>query len=260
MKVVLNSIKVNKEVEGIAGRIADLFTEAGTKVYATEKLSKTLGIPNRGLSGDLIIAIGGDGTILDTEASLSRPTPILGVHKGDVGFLTQVGSADVDVAIKRIIAKNFSIEKRSKLSIGRQEALNEVAIVTAKPAEIIHVRVEVDGRLYKEFDADGIIVATPTGSTAYALSAGGPIVDPDVRAIVLVPVCPYTLAARPIVISDKSRVRITLLEGDAKVAVDGQAVKGLKVGESVIIRRADREARFVKFDEHFYKKLSSLVR
>lgn len=261
MKVVLNAIKDNPEVERIARKVAGLFAAKKVKVCATEKLSASLGLPQGRLEGDLIIAIGGDGTILDTEASLKRPTPILGIHRGDVGFLTQVGENDVELAVSKVLSKRFTIEKRSKLSVaGLPDALNEVALTTATPSKIVRLRAEVNGRLYKEFDGDGIIVATPTGSTAYALSAGGPIVDPAVGALVLVPVCPYTIATRPLVIADGSAVKLTLLEGTAKVAVDGDVQREMRVGESLIIKKSARRAEFVKLDEYFYRKLSSLVR
>lgn len=177
---------------------------------------------------DFIVSIGGDGTILRTIHKMADPAPILGINMGTLGFLVDVVPADAAETIKRLLS-GFVVDERSRLKllingVCMPQATNEIAFITASPAKMIEFEILVDGSLMEDFRADGVIIATATGSTAYAMSAGGPIVDPRVDAIVLVPMAPFKLSSRPWVMPGNSviEVRLKLPEKEALVVVDGQ--------------------------------------
>ncbi|MGZ7119879.1 MAG: NAD(+) kinase, partial [Methanobacterium sp.] len=178
---------------------------------------------------DMIITIGGDGTILRTQSLIGeKKIPIFGINLGTVGFLTEIGPEEAFHAIKEVLAGNYFVEERTRLEVWHNRdlapALNEVVILTRKAAKMLHIEVKVDDEIVEELRADGIIFATPSGSTAYSMSAGGPIVDPRVDAFIIVPICPFKLGSRPTVVSGQSIIKVRLLrEGKKAVAViDGQ--------------------------------------
>jgi NAD+ kinase len=188
-------------------------------------------------TADLVIALGGDGTILKAvHLTAGSDVPVLGVNLGRLGFLSGIENGEVVAAVRAAVAGDVVEERRAMLTVavtpegeGRTtvEALNEVFVGRGVGARAVDVAVEVDGEPLFRFLCDGVIVATPTGSTAYALSAGGPIVAPDVEAILVVPVAPHTLKARPVVLGPGSRVVVTLPDAeraDARVIVDGEDV------------------------------------
>jgi NAD+ kinase len=207
---------------------------------------------------DLILVFGGDGTILRSLQLLPKPTPILGINMGEVGFLTVVDPESALYMIDDIIA-SFEVTERSRMAVKRNHedlpcAMNEAVVLTSRPSKISHFRVMVDGKLMEEFRADGVVLATPTGSTAYAMSAGGPIVDPRVDAIIIVPLAPYKLSSRPWVIPGKSVVELQLLREDKEsmVVVDGQYMVNVSTKDVLTFTRCDTPALFVKFGDKFY--------
>ncbi|MEN4029086.1 MAG: NAD(+) kinase [Methanobacterium sp.] len=214
------------------------------------------------MDADIIIAIGGDGTILRTQSLLSdKKIPVFGINMGTVGFLTEINPEETFHALKEVLAGNYFVEERTRLKVWHNRdlapALNEVVILTRKPAKMLHIEVKVDDEVVEELRADGLIVATPSGSTAYSMSAGGPIVDPRVDAFIIVPICPFKLGSRPTVVSGESIIQVRLLrEGKKAVAViDGQYEEEINYMERVIFQKSKENAYFVRLTKEFYKKV-----
>jgi len=219
---------------------------------------------------DLFIAVGGDGTML-RSAHLCAPdgVPILGVNLGRLGFLIQVGREDWQGAIDNLLKGNFWIEnrimiraehKRSDESLGNWHALNEVVVSRGASVHPVHLSASVDGMLLTNYVADGLIASTPTGSTAYALAAGGPILPPELRNILLVPIAPHLSVDRAVVLSEGASVSISVRDNsDAVLSVDGQIPIGLANNDQVEVRAGDYTARFVRFGDpgYFYRNLTS---
>jgi len=217
---------------------------------------------------DLLVAVGGDGTLL-RASHLAAPCglPILGINLGRLGFLIQVGQKEWPQAFERLLAGDFWIEQRMMIraehlrsgeSLSNWHALNEVVVTRGLNVRPIHVSASVDGRLLTTYVADGLIAATPTGSTAYALAAGGPILPPDLRNILLVPIAPHLSVDRAVVLSEGSTVSICLTEGDGVISVDGQIPVGLALRDIVEVRTGDYGARFIRFGDpgYFYRNLT----
>ncbi len=213
---------------------------------------------------DFIVSVGGDGTILRTIHRMNDPVPILGINMGTLGFLVDVEPKEAEKTLDQLIHE-FEVDERSRLKVllnGKSlpPAINEVALITASPAKMIEFEIIVDGSLMEDFRADGVIIATSTGSTAYAMSAGGPIVDPRVDAIVMVPMAPFKLSSRPWVIPGDStiEVKLKLPLKEALVVIDGQSTTTISISDSLIISKADTPARFVKVDKDgFFEKVKS---
>lgn len=243
---------------------------SGVQILVDEDLAQKIGKPPstvqemERLKVDFIVSIGGDGTILRTIHKMADPVPILGINMGTLGFLVDVVPADAAETIKRLLS-GFVVDERSRLKllingVCMPQATNEIAFITASPAKMIEFEILVDGSLMEDFRADGVIIATATGSTAYAMSAGGPIVDPRVDAIVLVPMAPFKLSSRPWVMPGNSviEVRLKLPEKEALVVVDGQSSTNISTKDSIVISKAKAPARFVKVaKDGFYAKVKS---
>ena len=190
----------------------------------------------------LLVTLGGDGTFL-YGARLAAPLgiPVVGVNRGRLGFLNDVEIDALPQAISRFAAGEYTTQRRALLQIatdGSEEpvlAINEI-VVRARDVNVVRLRVDVDDDLLGAFDADGVVVSTATGSTAYALSAGGPPVDPRVRAVVVVPLAAHAVISRPVVIPEQLDVRVTVERGRVFVAADGRSVAWLADGGSVLIR------------------------
>ncbi len=218
---------------------------------------------------DLMVAVGGDGTML-RASHLCAPTglPILGVNSGRLGFLIQVDGKEWLPYLELLLKGEFWIENRMMLKVehtrsgeshGTWHALNE-AVVTRGPAvRPIRLSSSLDGRLLANYVADGLIAATPTGSTAYALAAGGPILPPELRNILLVPIASHLSMDRAVVLSEGTSVAITLRGGDAVLSIDGQIPVGLAEGDVVDVCAGDYNARFIRFSDpgYFYRNLTS---
>jgi NAD+ kinase len=209
---------------------------------------------------DLMVSVGGDGTILRTLHALKRPIPIIGINTGAIGFLAEVQPEDGVETLRRLIA-GFEVEQRERLAIaitGESEtlpyAMNEVVMITSKPGKMLHFAILIDGVELEQLRADGVICATPTGSTAYAMSAGGPIVDHRVNATIIVPIAPFKLAARPTIVDIRSEIGLELLElKPAELVIDGQYYRPIGKDERISITRGE-PALFVRVrDQHFLK-------
>jgi len=242
-----------------------------TEIFVDEDLAQQIGRQGTSVfemerqKVDFIVSVGGDGTILRTIHKMVDPAPILGINMGTLGFLVDVEPKDAIDTLIRLLS-GFEVDLRSRLKllingVSLPSATNEIAFLTASPGKMIEFEIMVDGSLMEDFRADGVIIATSTGSTAYAMSAGGPIVDPRVDAIVLVPMAPFKLSSRPWVIPGDSEidVRLKLPEKEALVVVDGQTSTVISSKDSVVVRKAETPARFVKVAarDGFYAKVKS---
>jgi NAD+ kinase len=245
------------EAAAAARRIARLLRARGLAVGFDRDTARSLGRPRdgrdlggRGRPADLYVAFGGDGTLLRLARSISAaPRPILGVNLGGLGFLTETSLGEVADVLGEILGGRYSVDRRMGLEVAlvragrtvmRQTILNDVVINKSALARIIDLGVTIDRQFVSTYKADGLIVATPTGSTAYSLSAGGPIIHPNMEALLIAPICPHTLSMRPLVVPDRSRVEITLRTGDSEVylTLDGQVGHPLRAKDRVRVQRS----------------------
>ena len=211
---------------------------------------------------DLIIVFGGDGTVLRAlDSYVGCDIPMLGVNLGRMGFLLETEPQDMADALNRLKAGKYRIERRMMLQIegdcgGKHVhayATNEVSISRGLSQRMIALDAYVGDMLVDHYIADGLVLSSPTGSTAYSLSAGGPIVSPDVHCFVLNPICPHTLTARPIVLSGKERVRLKIhmkeMREGIQLSVDGQAICGMRNMEEITVIRSPHDALLIRFEE-----------
>ena len=211
---------------------------------------------------DVVVAIGGDGTLLRAARAVGdRMTPILGVNIGSLGFLTEVTVAEMYEALEAILSDGYTYEDRMNVDAvvlreGAEAvavtALNDIVINKGALSRVIEMKTAVDSHFLATYTADGLIVSTPTGSTAYSLSAGGPIVNPAMDAIVATPICPHTLAIRPMILAPSQELRVDIsaghsLHGDpeVKLTVDGQVGYDLFSGDRVVFRRSRQKTRLI---------------
>ncbi len=268
MKIgVVSRLDMEESIQ-LTGKIVDYLMEKNVETLldksVAEHLDKYHDIEStlEDMDVDIIIAVGGDGTILRTQSFIcSKEIPLFGINMGTVGFLTEIDPELVFKSLEQVLDGKYFVEKRTQLQIQHNEklhfALNEVVIMTRKPAKMLHIEVSVDEEVAEELRADGLIVATPSGSTAYSMSAGGPIVDPRVSAFTIVPICPFKLGSRPMVVSDNSEIKVRLLrEGKKAMAViDGQIEEEINYMDEIIFRKSDDYARFVRLTKDFYRKV-----
>ncbi len=213
----------------------------------------------------LAIVVGGDGTILHAAHDLIESgIPMLGINLGHLGFLAEVSPNEINKQLDRILDGNFIEEERFALhatlirdgqSIASCNAINDVVVHAKQMVRMIELETRVNQQYLNTMRADGYIVSTPTGSTAYALSGGGPILHPGTGAVVLVPICPHTLSNRPIVISENSEVEITLLSQNpftAIVSIDGQINKDFEPGDKLVIRKSEFKLRLIQPETYDY--------
>ena len=207
---------------------------------------------------DALVVLGGDGTLLAASRLLEQPIPVLGVNFGSLGFLTEITLAELYPALQGVLDGRYQHEERRLLRSvvhrrGRPDVtadvLNDVVITKAGPSRIIELDVSVDGVFVSSFRADGIIVSSPTGSTAYNLAAGGPILGPTLPAIVVTPICPHMLANRPLVVSDETRIDVRLRaarEVEVYAALDGQETFAFSDDDYVLVTGSPRRLKLVK--------------
>jgi len=249
-------VVIKPHAPGVAGVLAELEKFLAAKGIepvleqaAAEKIGRTDGLPREQVpvESDLVVVLGGDGTLLSIAHIAARQNvPVMGVNLGSLGFLTEVPLAEMTLALEAVLSgRTDIISPRMMLQStwrGTTDlTLNDVVINKAAKARMVQYAISVDGREIAKLRADGLVVATPTGSTAYSLSAGGPILQPAVPAIVLTPICPHTLSFRPTVISSDARVRIELITPGEEVflTLDGQR-GGEMDGDGIVeIRKAD---------------------
>ena len=222
-------------------RLAELLPVAGLSACALEDI---------GEKADLVIVVGGDGSLLGAARTLARSdVAVLGVNRGRLGFLTDINPDDVHAQVGAVLDGEFTHEKRFLLDakvmrdgavVGRADALNDVVVNSGTSAQMIELELYIDDTFVYRQRADGLIVSTPTGSTAYSLAGGGPIMHPALDAVVLVPMFPHALSSRPIVVDGNSEIRIDVLSRNRihpPVTCDGQVNMTARPGDSVVIRK-----------------------
>lgn len=263
-----------QQVKKVVAKLEEELAARHEEVVFEEALAKSLGKkgkPLDKLGADILVAVGGDGTVL--LALEQSEQPVLGVNAGGVGFLTEVEPKYIASAVDRVLRKQYSVDERRRLAVwlGSErlpDAINEVTVQTAKIAKLITFRIVVNDEVVDTLRGDGLIVATSTGSTGYAMSVGGPIVHPSVEAVVIAPIAPFRLAARPIVIPYGSQVDVLVLsrkgvsgDKDAKVVIDGQHGYPLPYDTRVRIKGSENQSRFIRFDGGFFGRVrTKLIR
>jgi len=250
----------------VATKAAELLEKYGAKVLIPKE-DATAGDMLKYASetaldaADLIIVVGGDGSILKaSQDARVKKIPLLGINTGHIGFLTEIEVDEVEKYAKAIAEGNYSIEERLLIRTivsskranceGPFYCLNDAVLSRGAAARLIYFDVFVDDSFVGQYPADGMLVATPTGSTAYSLSAGGPLVDPDVSCMLLTPVCPHMLSARPIVVGVQHRFSIRVNESDGEVllSVDGVLKASLKKGDELLVEAASERLMFAKLN------------
>ncbi|HEY3858106.1 MAG TPA: NAD(+) kinase [Gammaproteobacteria bacterium] len=263
------------QVTEMATRLARQLQGAKVNVYADEALSlpastgvQVLSAKTLAAKADLLIVVGGDGTLLKAAHLISaRPIPLVGVNLGRLGFLADITPEQVQDDIAAMLKGEYSQEERLLLQAhalrkdsaeSPRTALNDVVVHKSDGGRLIEFETYVDGHFLCAYRADGIVVATPTGSTAYALSGGGPIVHPSMDAITLVPICPHTLGDRPLVVSGASVIEVRIGDahgGSAQVTWDGQHAETLHPGDRVEAKRAAQRITFIHPRGYDYYKI-----
>ena len=221
-------------------------------------------------NADLIVCFGGDGTILHMAKSAARKgIPMLGVNIGTMGFMAELESTEMD-QLARIATGDYTVDTRMMLDVTIQRerdiifhdiCLNDVAITKGSIGRVVTLNVKCDGVTAMEFGGDGVIISTPTGSTAYSLSAGGPIVEPDARNIIITPVCAHDMISRSMVMSDKRNVTVQMVHNarrNAFVSVDGGKAIRMNMGDTAIIKKSSLETKLIRLNgRSFYDVLNT---
>ena len=227
-------------------------SSAGELDETAQSAARVVSMSEIGASCGLVIVLGGDGTFISVARQVAaHGVPIIGVNQGRLGFLTDLSLASLPETLPLLLAGEYREERRVLLSVtgsvaGSPEylAVNDVVVNRGGATSLVDLEISLNDRFAYGFRADGVIVATPTGSTAYALSAGGPIMAPFVNAFTIVPIAPHALTNRPIVVADDSIIRITVARArEALASIDGHHVIPLNEGDSVVLKRADATVR-----------------
>jgi NAD+ kinase len=258
------------EAAELARQAAQWLRDRHHDVRLPKSDAETVGLPEYGCAPeeladalDLAVTLGGDGTILRAVSLVSRKgVPLLGVNLGRLGYLADLEPEGLTEALERVTTGDYAIEERMMLSVAIQRAgqtpaltalggdlwaLNEAVIERPAAGHTVHVAVQVEGRFWTTYAADGLIVATPTGSTAYAFSAGGPIVSPNVRALLMTPVSAHMSFDRSLVVDASDTVRIEVTDRPATLVLDGRETTLLERGDAILCTEAPGSARFVAF-------------
>ncbi|MEE9474418.1 MAG: NAD(+)/NADH kinase [Candidatus Hydrothermarchaeaceae archaeon] len=262
---------VVKDLKGslkTAREIQKYLASRNIETYFDDWNAKKVGFEDRGcriedFDTDLILTLGGDGAILKTvDLIAGKKIPILGINFGKMGFLTEIRQNEWKKALDRILDGKYTVEKRKKIEVlvdGKKagNALNEAVVMTSEPVKILDLEVLVDGQTAELVRADGIIVSTPTGSTAYSMSAGGPIVDPDVSAFVITSICPFKLGVRSFVVPQRSTITVKAAapKKETILIIDGEYNSNLKPKSEVLVRLSKESAYFIKLDDDFYRRI-----
>lgn len=246
-------------------RIAGFLEAQGCSVYAAVPIDPaeterdlTQGIPPE---TEAAIVLGGDGTFLHAAKALEPlHIPVLGVNLGNLGFLTTSEIHTAEPALLSLVRDAYAIQKLPLLTAGKKGgecwyAMNDVVISRSGYSRLLHFQVFVDGEMVGDYQSDGVIVSTPTGSTGYSMSAGGPLVSPDVKLLLITPICPHSLHARPLVVSADAEITVRLLptfrsrQEEALVTVDGDEYGTLSTGEECAVRTSDRQISVLRLSE-----------
>ena len=273
MKIAIFSIDSSDDVKSVIDKIFKLSINKNISFHIYSELYRSLGLKGHSLYNnhldlnsefDLMISIGGDGTFLRTLGLVrDKEIPVLGINTGRLGFLSTMNHENISEFYSDIINSNYEIEERSTVQVKVLNSkildeifcvgLNEISIVRKNTTSLINIQTKLDGQFLNSYWSDGLIVSTPTGSTGYSLSCGGPIVSPNSNSLILTPISPHNLNARPIVISDKTRIEINVSgrEDFHLLSIDTNIIS-LKHGNSIIIEKSPIKFKLVKFDGNSY--------
>ncbi|MDD5372243.1 MAG: NAD(+)/NADH kinase [Sulfurimonas sp.] len=210
---------------------------------------------------DFLVSFGGDGTLISTvRKSFDYDIPILGVYAGNLGFLADLSLDELDAFVQKIIKNEYRIDERAVLEATviknskeiKMYAFNDIVLTRTRVSNMIHIETLIDSRSFNTYYGDGVIVSTPTGSTAYNLSAGGPVLFPMSNVFALTPICPHSLTQRPIVLPGRFAIEMKTSEERALIIIDGQDVHELELGESVHIKLATKTVKLIHKEEYNY--------
>jgi len=262
----------NVEAVGLCEEVAEFLRGQGIAAASGLLQGEATQQALRQQGSDLVIALGGDGTMLRAgHVCAPLNIPLLGINHGNFGFLIELGPHEWQQYLPRLASGQYSLEKRMLLQVqlrrgeevlGRWPALNEAMVGRGRVVRPVHLRASLDGHPLTTYVSDGVIVATPTGSTAYALAAGGPILPPTLRNLLLLPVAPHLSVERALVLSEGASISVQLERGDeAVLSVDGQPPEAMQLGDWVDVRASEHSLSFVRFREasYFYQRLLSLM-
>jgi NAD+ kinase len=251
------------DLSALVRELEKWLVERGVEVHVDREAARwtsAAGTPRAELAGraELLVVLGGDGTLLAVARAVgARDVPILGINLGTLGFLTDTAREDLFPTLEAVLAGRFEVEERMRFEVGVDRggerldsyiALNDAVISNTALSRMVHLETRADGGAVTTYHADGLIVSTPTGSTAYSLSAGGPLVLPTFEAILLTPICPHTLTQRPLVLPETSVVEVRVQDtrgGQAHLTVDGQVGLDLEERDRVTVRRSAHPARLL---------------
>lgn len=256
--IAINPIKdcENRILNTVIKKFKNNFELEDIKVFNSYDSSST------DLSDDteLLVVLGGDGTLLNVAREMSKKNdvPIFGINIGNLGFLSSIEISYIDEAIEKIKKIDYSIDKRIVLSYQKgncsDNALNDIVVSRGTLSRIVEFQVYIDKKLYTTFKGDGLILATPTGSTAYSFSAGGPLIYPNLDLITLTPICPYTRGMQTIVVSGESEIEIIPKNGREEIylTVDGQKAERINEGEHILVKKSSKHVGVLLFNDYDY--------
>lgn len=263
--IAINEAKDNSGeiVKMVKNKIQDIFDEVNIIIVDSYNIAKYKFIDVI----DLIIVLGGDGTLLGVARELDNEIdiPLLGINIGNLGFLSSVEVSDIDIAIEKLFTGNYNIQKRMMIECkvnleGKYDkcrALNDIVVTRGILSRMVKIQVLIDGKRYYTFKGDGLIIATPTGSTAYSFSAGGPFVYPDVDVITLTPICAHTKGMQTIVLNSDSEIEIKAENDKEEIYITFDGQKAIKLNDEALIKikKSKRYAKILLFDDYDYFKL-----
>ena len=270
-----------EEAVRLASELAEWLAASDVKVLGTEEMAARAGKPSLAVSedrlveADLLLVLGGDGTMLRwSRVAAPKGTPMMGVNFGQYGFITEIDPRQAKTALRKFLDGDYFLSERVVLkashnrhgkTIATYNALNDVVVSKGPLARMMGLHTSVNGKFIVTYAADGIIVSSPTGSTAYSLSAGGPVVHPNVSVLIITPICPHTLNARSLVVPDSETIQIVGDSGEDEPAmmltIDGQLGENLNHHDVVEVQKADFTAKLVQLTpQSFYEKLQTRLR
>jgi NAD+ kinase len=261
-------------------RLIDLLADGGYQVIMVDKDAEMLGRPELGKSEELVrtgiqfgVILGGDGALLHAARFLyPQMTPLFGINLGHLGFLTEFESGQMDDVVHQLVEGHYFLEDRMMVQaevIRRDQVihtlvgLNDIVVSKGSFSRMLRLQMSIDGQFVAEYPADGLIIATPTGSTAYSLSAGGPILDPKISALIITPICAHSMVALPLVVGGSAQIQVGFASasGDAMLTSDGQVGFELLSGDEIRFGAAPYPTRLVRFRERsFFQILRERVK
>jgi NAD+ kinase len=262
------------DIRGVLTRVAETGRSVGFEFFTHQDLDglwpSSVPILQQDTDIDLLISLGGDGTLLRGVRALpSHTVPILGVNFGHVGFLTTAGPDDLEDAFRAVVDNEYEVEKRDTIvsevmgadgsARPGDRALNDIVLHHQGLSKVVQLQVSLDGYELGPYSADGMVLATATGSTAYSLSSGGPIMTPEVDALVITPIAAHSLAVRPVVVPGSSVVGVKIvgrLKGRVAISYDGKPLSQLEPGEEIVVRRSDKPVNLIRLKgEDFFSRM-----